>query len=42
MHQLRGFDYKRPFFIMVTQKRLPVLAAFAQIPESGKRERDLV
>ena len=42
MHRLRGFDYKRPFFYMVTLKRLPVLAAFAQIPESGKRERDLV
>ena len=26
MHRLRGFDYKRPFFYMVTLKRLPELA----------------
>ncbi len=36
MHRMRGFDYKRPLFYMVTLKRLPVLAAFSQIPESGK------
>ncbi len=29
MHRLRGFDYKRPFFYMVTLKRLPELAALS-------------
>ena len=36
MHRLRGFDYRRPFFYMVTLKQLPELAAFSQISESGK------
>lgn len=29
MHRLRGFDYKRPFFYMVTLERLPELAALS-------------
>ena len=33
MKRLRGFDYKRPFFYMVTLKRLPGLAAFSQISD---------
>ena len=36
MHRLRGFDYKRLFFYMVTLKRLPERAAFLQISECGK------
>ena len=36
MHRLRGFDYKRPFFYMVTLKRLPELAAFSQISDEAK------
>ena len=29
MHRLRGFYYKRPFFYMVTLKRLPEQAALS-------------
>ncbi len=36
MHRLRGFDYKRPFFYMVTLKRLPGLAAFSQISDEAE------
>ncbi len=36
MHRLRGFDYKRPFFYMVTLKRLPELAAFSQISDEAE------
>ena len=31
MGRLPGFDYKRPFFYMVTLKRLPVLQGGAQV-----------
>ena len=36
MHRLRGFDYKRPFFYMVTLKRLTELAAFSQISDEAE------
>ena len=36
MHRLRGFDYKRPFFYMVTLKRLPELVAFSQISDEAE------
>ena len=36
MHRLRGLDYKRPFYYMVTLKRLPGLVVFAQ--SSQERE----
>ena len=36
MHRLRGFDYKRPFFYMVTLKRLPELAAFSRISDEAE------
>ena len=39
MHRLRGFDYKRPFFYMVTLKRLPMLAAFSQIATEDEPSR---
>ena len=39
MHRLRGFDYKRPFFYMVTLKRLPELAAFSQIADGDEPSR---
>ena len=35
MKRLRGFDYKRPFFYMVTLKRRPELAAFSQISDEA-------
>ena len=40
MHRLRGFDYKRPFFYMVTLKRLPGLAAFSQITDGDEPSKD--
>ena len=40
MKRLRGFDYKRPFFYMVTLKRLPELTAFSRIPEEAEPPRD--
>ena len=40
MHRLRGFDYKRPFFYMVTLKRLPELAAFSQISDEAAPPTD--
>lgn len=40
MHRLRGFDYKRPFFYMVTLKRLPGLAAFTQIAAKDEPPKD--
>ena len=40
MHRLRGFDYKRPFFYMVTLKRLPELAAFSQISDEAEPPKD--
>ncbi len=36
MHRLRGFDYKRPFFYMVTLKRLPERAVFLQISDEAE------
>ena len=33
--RLPGFDYTRPFFYMVTLKRLPGLAAFSEISPEG-------
>ena len=36
MKRLRGFDYKRPFFYMVTLKRLPELVAFSQISDEAE------
>ncbi len=40
--RLKGFDYSRPFFYMVTLKRLPGLAPFSQIAEGEKPERFLI
>ncbi len=34
--RLPGFDYTRPFFYMVTLKRLPGLAAFSAISPEGE------
>ena len=42
MPRLKGFDYSRPFFYMVTLKRLPGLAPFSQIAEGEKPERFLI
>ena len=42
MPRLKGFDYSKPFFYMVTMKRLPSLAPFSQIAEGEKPERFLV
>jgi len=36
MPRLKGFDYSKPFFYMVTLKRLPGLAPFSQIAEGEK------
>ena len=40
MHRLRGFDYKRPYFYMVTLKRLPELTAFSRISDEAEVKRD--
>ena len=42
MPRLKGFDYSKPFFYMVTLKRLPGLAPFSQIAEGEKPERFLI
>ena len=42
MKRLRGFDYKRPFFYMVTLKRLPELAAFSRISDEAEPPKDAV
>ena len=42
MKRLRGFDYKRPFFFMVTLKRLPELAAFSRISDEAEPPKDAV
>ena len=43
MYRLRGFDYKRPFFYMVTLRRLPELAAFSQISDEAEpSQKELV
>ena len=39
MHRLRGFDYKRPFFYMVTQKRLLALSVFSQITTEDESQQ---
>ena len=40
MLRLKGFDYKRPYFYMVTLKRLPELAAFSRISDEAEVKRD--
>ena len=42
MKRLRGFDYKRPFFYMVTLKRLPELVAFSRISDEAEPPKDAV
>ena len=34
--RLRGFDYKSPFYYMVTLKRLPWLQAFSTVSPEGR------
>ena len=41
MIRLKGFDYKSPYFYMVTLKRLKGLEAFSQIGPNGLVENDL-
>ena len=41
MIRLKGFDYKSPYFYMVTLKRLKGLEAFSQIGPEGLVENDL-
>ena len=40
MYRLRGFDYRRPYFYMVTLKRLPELAAFSCISDEAEPPKD--
>ena len=40
MPRLRGFDYRRPYFYMVTLKRLPGLAQFSQITDDSDPPKD--
>lgn len=40
MPRLKGFDYKRPYFYMVTLKALPGVAAFSQIVSAAEPPRD--
>ena len=40
MPRLKGFNYRRPFFYMVTLKRLAGLAAFSQISEEDEPPKD--
>jgi hypothetical protein len=40
MYRLRGFDYKRPYFYMVTLKRMPELAAFSRIVDEAEFPKD--
>ncbi len=42
MPRLKGFDYSKPFFYMVTLKRLPGLAPFSQIADGEKPEHYLI
>ena len=42
MHRLREFDYKRPFFYMVTLKLLPELVAFSRISNEAEPPKDAV
>lgn len=41
MIRLKGFDYKSPYFYMVTLKRLKGLAAFSEIGPSGLVENEI-
>ncbi len=41
MGRLRGFDYKSPYFYMVTLKRLKGLAAFSEIAPNGLVENEI-
>lgn len=41
MLRLKGFNYRRPFFYMVTLKRLPGLAAFSQISDDAEPPKDV-
>ena len=41
MGRLRGFDYKSPYFYMVTLKRLKGLAAFSEIGPKGLVENEI-
>ena len=40
MKRLKGFDYKKPYFYMVTLKRLDGLLAFSQITEEAEPPKD--
>ena len=40
MKRLKGFDYKKPYFYMVTLKRLDGLLAFSQIAEEVEPPKD--
>ena len=40
MKRLKGFDYKKPYFYMVTLKRLAGLLAFSQITEEVEPPKD--
>ena len=42
MARLFNFDYKTPFFYMVTLKRLPGLADFSRIAEDGLLVRNII
>ncbi len=42
MSRLFGFDYKTPFFYMVTLKRLPGFADFSAISDDGRLERNAI
>ena len=41
MHCLRGFDYKRPYFYMVTLKRLSGLVAFPRIVDEAEVPKEV-
>ena len=40
MPRLKGFNYRRPFFYMVTLKRRAGLSAFSQITEEADPPKD--
>lgn len=42
MPRLYGFDYKSPFFYMVTLKRLPGFLDFSAISDAGRLERNAI
>lgn len=41
MHRLRGFDYKQPYFYMVTLKRLSGLGALSHIVDDSEKQEDV-